>query len=57
MPIYTASDGSLKETSKMNAFNLINGLVKSAREGKEENVEALKEELLTRLCPPTTDKV
>ena len=49
MGIYISSDGTEKDTATMNSFNLVNGLIKSAKEGNEPNVEACKAELLERL--------
>jgi hypothetical protein len=58
MGIYTSSDGSEKDTATMNSFNLVNGLIKSAKEYQsngiihpiaESNIQSLRDEILTRL--------
>ena len=66
MGIYISSKGEEVETSSMNSFRLVNGLVKCVRALNESdadmngvesakqyaNVEALKEEIISRLAPP-----
>lgn len=61
MGVYISSDGTEKDTASMNSFNLVNGLIKSAKDygfnghdrtpdpTVESNIQALRDELLTRL--------
>lgn len=49
MGIYISSDGSEKDTSTLNSFNLVNGLAKAVKEDNTPNIEALKEEMLKRM--------
>lgn len=49
MGIYISSDGTEKETSTLNTFNLVNGLIKAVKEDNTPNIEAIKAELLERL--------
>lgn len=57
MGIYISSDGTEKETRTLNAFNLVNGLVKAVKEDNTPNIEALKAEMLERLDVRALDAV
>lgn len=57
MGVYISSDGSEKDTSTLNSFNLVNGLVKAVKEDNTPNIEALKEEMLKRMDTRALEEV